>query len=124
MCGIYSKADPIHYESRSRSVRIHGVVTSLRLENLFWEVLAEIARNDGLTTNQLIAKLYDEIIEYLGDVPNLASFLRVSCLRYLALAAGRETGVPKPGSPGPGSPRPAAAEAKLVDLPARQLRRG
>jgi predicted DNA-binding ribbon-helix-helix protein len=119
MCGIYSKADPIHYESRSRSVRIHGVVTSLRLENLFWEVLAEIAKNDGITTNQLIAKLYDEIIEYLGDVPNLASFLRVSCLRYLALAAGREGSVLKPTSP-----TLAAAGAKLVDLAPQQARRG
>jgi predicted DNA-binding ribbon-helix-helix protein len=119
MCGIYSKADPIHYESRSRSVRIHGVVTSLRLENLFWEVLAEIARNDGITTNQLIAKLYDEIIEYLGDVPNLASFLRVSCLRYLALSAGRESSVLKSASP-----KPAAPAAKLVDLAPQQARRG
>ena len=57
MCEIYVKADPILYEARSRSVRIHGVVTSLRLENLFWDVLGQIAARDGMTTNQLIAKL-------------------------------------------------------------------
>ncbi|PWC32315.1 ribbon-helix-helix domain-containing protein [Azospirillum sp. TSO35-2] len=85
MCEIYVKADPILYEPRSRSVRIHGVVTTIRLESLFWDVLAEIAARDGMTTNQLIAKLYDEIVEYRGEVPNLASFLRVSCLRYLSL---------------------------------------
>ncbi len=88
MCEIYVKADPILYESRSRSVRIHGVVTSIRLENLFWDVLSEISCRDGMTTNQLIAKLYDEIIDYRGEVPNLASFLRVSCLRYLRLVPG------------------------------------
>ncbi|HEV2677198.1 MAG TPA: ribbon-helix-helix domain-containing protein [Aliidongia sp.] len=88
MCEIYVKADPILYEARSRSVRIHGVVTSLRLENLFWDVLAQIAARDGMTTNQLIAKLYDELIEHRGEVPNLASFLRVSCMRYLSLVAG------------------------------------
>ncbi len=87
MCEIYVKADPILYEARSRSVRIHGVVTSLRLENLFWDVLAQIAARDGMTTNQLIAKLYDELIEHRGEVPNLASFLRVSCMRYLSLVA-------------------------------------
>ena len=32
MCELYVKADPILYESRSRSLRIRGVVTTLRLE--------------------------------------------------------------------------------------------
>lgn len=85
MCEIYVKADPILYEPRSRSVRIHGMATTIRLESLFWDVLAEIAARDGMTTNQLIAKLYDELIEHRGEAPNLASFLRVSCLRYLSL---------------------------------------
>lgn len=91
MCGIYTKTDPILYESRSRSVRIHGVITSIRLENLFWDVLSEIAAREGIATNQLIAKLYDEVMEYRGEISNLASFLRVSCLRYLTLVAGKET---------------------------------
>ncbi|GGF24380.1 hypothetical protein GCM10011611_33040 [Aliidongia dinghuensis] len=97
MCEIYVKADPILYEARSRSVRIHGVVTSLRLENLFWDVLAQIAARDGMTTNQLIAKLYDELMEHRGEVPNLASFLRVSCMRYLSLQASGA--LPEPAAP-------------------------
>ena len=59
MCELYVKADPILYESRSRSLRIRGVVTTLRLENQFWDILSEIAEVDGMTTNQLIAKLYE-----------------------------------------------------------------
>ncbi|MGD0634475.1 MAG: ribbon-helix-helix domain-containing protein [Beijerinckiaceae bacterium] len=93
MCEIYVKADPILYESRSRSVRVNGVVTSIRLENLFWDVLSEIAKRDGLTTNQLITKLYDEIVDYRGEVSNLASFLRVSCLRYKSLVLDKENPV-------------------------------
>ncbi|MGE0118316.1 MAG: ribbon-helix-helix domain-containing protein [Dongiaceae bacterium] len=89
MCSIYAKADPILYESRSRSVRIRGVVTSLRLENMVWDVIAEIARRSEVTTNQLITILYDEVIESRGEVPNFASFLRVSCLRYLSLQLRR-----------------------------------
>lgn len=85
MCELYVKADPILYESRSRSLRIHGCVTKIRLENLFWDILAELAGNEGMTTNQLIAKLYDEIEAYRGEVENFASFLRVTCLRYLTL---------------------------------------
>ena len=84
MCELYVKADPILYESRSRSLRICGVVTTLRLENQFWDILSEIAEVDGMTTNQLIAKLYEEVMDYRGEVVNFASFLRVSCMRYLS----------------------------------------
>lgn len=103
MCELYVKADPILYESRSRSLRIRGVVTTLRLENQFWDILAEIAASDGMTTNQLISKLYDEVIDYRGEVVNFASFLRVSCMRFLrqparsvtpSAAPGRLRGVP------------------------------
>lgn len=87
MCDIYVSADPIHYEQRTRSMRIHGVVTSIRLENLCWDILARIASKDQLTTNQLICKLYDEIIARQGRVDNLSSFLRVSCMRYLSYVA-------------------------------------
>ena len=40
MCEIYVKADPMLYESRSRSLRIHGGVTKIRLENHFCDILA------------------------------------------------------------------------------------
>ena len=49
---------------------------------------AELAATDGYTTNQLITKLYDELLEYRGEIENFASFLRVSCLRYLTLRKG------------------------------------
>lgn len=87
MCDIYVRADPIHYEQRTRSMRLRGVVTSIRLENLCWDILARIASKDNLTTNQLISQLYDEIIERQGKVDNLSSFLRVSCMRYLSYVA-------------------------------------
>lgn len=85
MCEIFIRANPQSYDSRTRSVRLHGVVTSIRLENLFWEVLAEIGERDGLGVTQLIEKLYDELVAARGEVGNFASFLRVSALRYLAL---------------------------------------
>jgi predicted DNA-binding ribbon-helix-helix protein len=87
MCDIFVKADPVLYESRARSIRLHGAVTSIRLENLFWSTLEEIAGRDGMTTSQLIAKLYDELIGYRGRIDNFTSFLRVCCLHYLSLMA-------------------------------------
>lgn len=97
MCELYVKADPGLYECRTRSLRIHGVVTSIRLENLFWDTLERIAAHDGMTRNQLIIKLWDEILEYRGQTPNMASFLRVSCMRFLAAQAG----MPQDAAPAP-----------------------
>ncbi|RJG07431.1 aryl-sulfate sulfotransferase [Noviherbaspirillum cavernae] len=88
MCEIFVKADPTLYESRARSIRLHGAVTSIRLENLFWNTLEEIATRDGMSTAQLIARLYDELIDYRGEIDNFTSFLRVCCLRYQSLMAG------------------------------------
>src|ERR1700760_702137 len=91
MCGIYINADPILYESRTRSLRIHGVITTVRLENLFWDVLQEIAGRESLTTSQFAVKLYDELIALRGEMPtNFASFLRVCCLRYLSMRDERK----------------------------------
>ena len=83
MCEYFVKADPIQYEQRSRTVRIKSVLTSLRLENMVWDILAEMAEEEGCTTNALISKFHDEILEHRGEVPNFASFLRVTSMRYL-----------------------------------------
>jgi predicted DNA-binding ribbon-helix-helix protein len=87
MCKIFISADPASYESRTRSVRLHGVVTSLRLENLHWAVLEEIAGRDSMTVAQLIEKLYDELVADRGAVGNFSSFLRVCAFRYENLIA-------------------------------------
>jgi predicted DNA-binding ribbon-helix-helix protein len=90
MCEVYRATDPILYESRTRSIRMHGVLTTIRLENLFWEVLTEMAAREGCTTNQLVTRLNDEVIAWRGETVNFASFLRVCCLRYLTAGAQRE----------------------------------
>jgi len=90
MCKIFIHADPELYRSRSRSLRLHGVATSIRLENLFWQVLTEIGQRDGMSAAQLITCLFDELHATGGDCANFSSFLRVCCGRYLALQiAGR-----------------------------------
>ena len=97
MCEYFVKADPIQYEQRSRTVRIRNVLTSIRLENMVWDILAEMAEEEGCTTNALIAKFYQEILAHRGEVPNFASFLRVTSMRYLrrcVLALERQQPVP------------------------------
>jgi predicted DNA-binding ribbon-helix-helix protein len=104
MCGVYINADPILYESRTRSLRIHGVITTVRLENLFWDVLQEIAARENLTTSQFAVKLYDELVDLRGELPtNFASFLRVCCLRYLSMREAKKPGAKPDARVGPAS---------------------
>ena len=86
MCEIFIRASEQSYAPETRSLRLHGVA-SLRLEQLFWQVLEEIAGRDGMRVTQLIERLYDELIEYRGQAANFTSFLRVCCLRYQLLQA-------------------------------------
>lgn len=101
MCEFFVKADPIQYEQRSRTVRMHGVLTSIRLENMVWDILAEMAEDEGCTTNALIAQFHDEILAHRGEVPNFASFLRVTCMRYLRrrMMAMERQGADSPDQP-------------------------
>ena len=87
MCEIFVRANAQSYATEARSLRLHGVATSVRMEKLFWDVLEEIAARDGMRVTQLIERLYDELSEYRGEAANFTSFLRVCCLRYQLLQA-------------------------------------
>ncbi|WP_417584748.1 ribbon-helix-helix domain-containing protein [Nitrincola sp.] len=85
MCRLFIKGDPDLWKSCTHSLRIDGMVTSVRMENYFWKLLEEIAQRDGMQTPQLITRLYHESIDAGHDLGNFTSFLRVCVLRYLAL---------------------------------------
>jgi len=86
MCDIYASTDPALYESVARSVRIGGVVTSLKVERRFWQILEDIAADSGLSLAQFLTQLHDEVVERRGEVGNFASLLRVVCTTYLGRA--------------------------------------
>ena len=85
MCQLFIGADPALWASHTRSFRMDGMVTSVRLEELFWRTLESIGARDGLTVPQLLHRLYNESLDAGHDVGNFTSFLRVCCLRYLDL---------------------------------------
>lgn len=91
MCHIYASTDPQRYDSATRSVRLQGCVTSVRLENEFWEILDDLAAEQSMSTGQFISKLYVEVIADKGSVPNLASMLRVACAVHLHLRSQTTT---------------------------------
>lgn len=83
MCRLFRSQDPASYAAETRSVRLHGHSTSIRLEAAFWEILDEIAQKERMSTARFIGVLHDEIVDKNGEVANLASFLRVTCSHYL-----------------------------------------
>lgn len=87
MCGLFINADEALWASTTRSMRIDGMVTSIRLEQYFWLTLEEIADRDDMSVAQLVTKLYLEAIDAGHDLGNFTSFLRVCCTRYLSLVA-------------------------------------
>ena len=84
MCKFLMDRHAEEFRAVSRSIRIHGHSTSLRLEACFWRALDELARDKGLTTPKLIETLHGEAAAMLqagGDAAiNLASVLRTACL--------------------------------------------
>ena len=97
MCGIFADQDPKSYAFATRSVRLAGHSTSLRLERQFWDILGEIATSQGMTLPRLLSQLYDEVTEARGEVRNFASLLRNACVIYLR-QGGR---VPQPSAAPP-----------------------
>lgn len=83
MCDFFAPSDLIHYEARQRSIRINGATTSIRLENLMWEVLSDMARQQRCTTNELITRLHELLPKVDHSSPSFTSFLRVTCVRHL-----------------------------------------
>ena len=99
MCQIFAGQDPRNYECITRSVRLDGHATSIRLEATFWEILDSLAAEQGMTTPRFLSTLYDEVLELHGEVHNFASLLRVSCVLYLrgtdqVLAQARREALP------------------------------
>lgn len=83
MCQVFAGQNPANYENQTRSIRLGGHATSVRLERRFWEILSIISEEQGMSTPQLLSKIYDEALDLHGDVVNFASLLRCACTIYL-----------------------------------------
>jgi predicted DNA-binding ribbon-helix-helix protein len=92
MCRVYAEQDPESYRVVTRSIRLNGYCTSIRLEAMFWSILDDIAAGQGLSTPRFISTLYDEVTELRGEVGNFASLLRVTCTGFVRAHAEQERG--------------------------------
>jgi len=66
-----------------RGFRIHGHSTTIRLEAAYWSVIEEMARDEKITVSKLVETIHDTCL--VANDKNLASCLRVICLKYINL---------------------------------------
>ena len=72
-----------NYQVQTRSLRLNGQCTSLRLERKFWGILDDIAASEDLSTPQFVSKLHTEVVALHGEASNFSSMLRCTCLIYM-----------------------------------------
>jgi predicted DNA-binding ribbon-helix-helix protein len=84
MCHVFAGQDPETYRFVTRSIRINGHCTSVRLEARFWEILDRVAASQGMTVPQFVSELYEEVLEIHGEISNFASLLRCACIVFLS----------------------------------------
>jgi predicted DNA-binding ribbon-helix-helix protein len=94
MCMVFAGQPVEDYAFVTRSVRLGGFSTSVKLEAKFWRLLEEIAHEQGISITRFLAILNDEAIGVHGEVKNFASFLRCSCLVYLTETRRKEAAAP------------------------------
>jgi predicted DNA-binding ribbon-helix-helix protein len=82
MCQLFAHQPQRDYESQTRSLRIDGHCTSIRLELAFWDTLEEIAAKENMSLAKFLTRLHSEVLDHHGEVHNFASLLRCSCLIY------------------------------------------
>ena len=87
MCHLFAHQPQRDYESLTRSLRIGGHCTSIRLEISFWDTLEEIAAKENMSLGKFLTTLHNEVLDHHGEVRNFASLLRCSCLIYRAKSA-------------------------------------
>jgi predicted DNA-binding ribbon-helix-helix protein len=89
MCHFFANQHPDSYGFETRSIRLNGQSTSIRLEKIFWRILEQIANRQGMSVPRFISTLHREVLNLWGEVANFTSHLR--CICVVALEARPET---------------------------------
>jgi predicted DNA-binding ribbon-helix-helix protein len=70
-------------QPRSKSVRLNGFATCLRLESVYWNILGVIAQANTCSINALLSYIDREVHLRYGGVKNFSGLIRVVCVVYL-----------------------------------------
>jgi predicted DNA-binding ribbon-helix-helix protein len=64
----------------SRSVRLNGYATCLRLEQVYWNILTDMARENCCSVSALLSHVDREVHLRHGGVKNFSGLVRVVCV--------------------------------------------
>ncbi|MHA3736694.1 ribbon-helix-helix domain-containing protein [Pseudomonas sp. Eth.TT006] len=64
----------------SRSVRLNGFATCLRLEQVYWNILAAMAEDNSCSVGTLLSHVDREVHLRQGGVKNFSGLVRVVCV--------------------------------------------
>ena len=64
----------------SRSIRLNGFATCLRLEQVYWDILREMARINCCSVSALLSHVDREVHLRHGGVKNFSGLVRVVCV--------------------------------------------
>jgi len=67
----------------SRSVRLNGFATCLRLEEIYWRILERIAEANQCSVNAVLSYVDREVHLRHGGVKNFSGLIRVVCVVFL-----------------------------------------
>jgi predicted DNA-binding ribbon-helix-helix protein len=70
-------------QPHSKSVRLNGLATCLRLENVYWNILATIARSNNCSVNAVLSYIDREVHLRYGGVKNFSGLIRVVCVAHV-----------------------------------------
>ena len=90
MCQLFAGQPRENYRSQTRSLRLNGQSTSIRLETVFWDIIDKIAKSENLSTPRFISKLHSEVLNLHGDATNFTSQLRCTCMIYVQQSNTRQ----------------------------------
>ena len=75
-------------QPQSRSVRLNGLATCLRLEGVYWNILSAIASSNSCSINAVLSYIDREVHLRYGGVKNFSGLIRVVCVTHLLKAEG------------------------------------
>lgn len=70
-------------QPHSKSVRLNGLATCLRLENVYWNILSAIASSNNCSVNAVLSYIDREVHLRYGGVKNFSGLIRVVCVAHL-----------------------------------------
>jgi len=76
----------------SRSVRLNGFATCLRLEQVYWDILGDMARDNCCSVSALLSHVDRQVHLRHGGVRNFSGLVRVVCVVH-SLKEGRCPGM-------------------------------